>query len=1142
MATKIKDAVKRLIQQGESSLSKIPMKEQKRYGADGTFTMPDFEKMLQTAIDKGDKTALGKLNAAIKRAVTNKVGKKTMGAVDTVGKAVGSMAAYVPKTIAEAGGNYMQVSAEPITGNTISEKLQSAVGKEFRKGAAALPAGMAIVGGGLAGQATAGMPVASAAQRILQGAATGGLMGGAVGATGGFSQAVGERLSPVESAKRVVGGIGQGVASGALLGGAFAGAGEAVRGVKSAMQPPMPESNTFDVRPVSYEDFINEVLPRTREGYYGTGTPQQQYKAMLSKNPNLSIARLPNGKVFSIDDRSNISGMITRFNEVEALSANEKAFYDMKARTSDLSHDDIISQIKGNIRHPITNEPPTGADMSAKSGTLLQSVPEASKKTYYKIDKQPDGKWGATWVSGRENGEIVELGGSYYFKTPEEARAWANQYKGRDMGGNTGEMWAGELPKQFEKVLQYNQGIRDNYVGKIMAYEDGSLSEADTIKMFQEMVNDGSVWKLQGSYGRTAQAMLDAGVIQPPTKATTDYYGNKIPTKGQPPTGAEMKIDKATSDQVDALLAKAPQKAQKIALIEDALAHIDSYGDKGSPTAKADMRAYLNQKLNAINSGGTGTAGTGEGISLTKMPEVKQIYDSLDDNEKVGIQIGMIPIKVQKAMEALDAKGVNGMAELMKYDELVRSSRGEGTINTYAKSMVGKTPPEGSDLKMQQVKGTSAEDWLSGKYDKGVTVDQNNNLVPSVSESDFLSVTKPERAAQYQKLSADEKTQLLTNPELIKKVNELKASGFSFAPPAGSEMSFGQKGPPKTEAELQRYISDINAMISRGKITPEQGGQALNDIVNNYGVVDSSGKPQGVDMKNFPAGSELKVGNTPAVESFIAGDVGKQFSSQSLISEMTKAGDKVLYSYGKHYPLAVITKDGQAFVNIDKYSRTTSGHQGEVGYALSNAGMEPTKLTTNQMQKLVEKGAQAVQSAIDKGGASRSTYGSIGRMGGGGFGSEQQMERPSTVVQFGPKGKDEIKFEEDDRGRLFFNKSVPDWYNEVVSGARKWVSSDAWRGHFETPIKEGMVKLGSGWVTGYPDDTVAHKQTAADVFEKLQSGELKPPKPIYWLFEPTSNVFSTASDLMVKKADLPAVTQWFSKMGVDLKSLADAFN
>jgi hypothetical protein len=49
----------------------------------------------------------------------------------------------------------------------------------------------------------------------------------------------------------------------------------------------------------------------------------------------------------------------------------------------------------------------------------------------------------------------------------------------------------------------------------IMAYEQDDLDDATTIELFQLLVNNGMAWTLQGHYGRTAKAMLDAGQIEP---------------------------------------------------------------------------------------------------------------------------------------------------------------------------------------------------------------------------------------------------------------------------------------------------------------------------------------------------------------------------------------------------------------------------------------------------------------------------------------------------------------------------------------------------------------------------------------------------------------------------------------------------
>lgn len=50
-------------------------------------------------------------------------------------------------------------------------------------------------------------------------------------------------------------------------------------------------------------------------------------------------------------------------------------------------------------------------------------------------------------------------------------------------------------------------------VDKIIAYEQGDLDEEETIELFQELVDSGLAWKLQGSYGRTAASLIQAGLV-----------------------------------------------------------------------------------------------------------------------------------------------------------------------------------------------------------------------------------------------------------------------------------------------------------------------------------------------------------------------------------------------------------------------------------------------------------------------------------------------------------------------------------------------------------------------------------------------------------------------------------------------------
>ena len=49
-------------------------------------------------------------------------------------------------------------------------------------------------------------------------------------------------------------------------------------------------------------------------------------------------------------------------------------------------------------------------------------------------------------------------------------------------------------------------------VGAIMEYEDGSMDDDTCIIFFQKLIDNGMAWNLQGSYGRTAKQLIDAGL------------------------------------------------------------------------------------------------------------------------------------------------------------------------------------------------------------------------------------------------------------------------------------------------------------------------------------------------------------------------------------------------------------------------------------------------------------------------------------------------------------------------------------------------------------------------------------------------------------------------------------------------------
>lgn len=51
-----------------------------------------------------------------------------------------------------------------------------------------------------------------------------------------------------------------------------------------------------------------------------------------------------------------------------------------------------------------------------------------------------------------------------------------------------------------------------DHVGAIIAYEAGELDEEGALELFQHLVDTGLAWQLQGSYGRTARALIESSI------------------------------------------------------------------------------------------------------------------------------------------------------------------------------------------------------------------------------------------------------------------------------------------------------------------------------------------------------------------------------------------------------------------------------------------------------------------------------------------------------------------------------------------------------------------------------------------------------------------------------------------------------
>lgn len=52
-------------------------------------------------------------------------------------------------------------------------------------------------------------------------------------------------------------------------------------------------------------------------------------------------------------------------------------------------------------------------------------------------------------------------------------------------------------------------------IDKLIAFENGELDEDEVNELFQQLVDSGLAWRLQGFYGRTAHDLIEAGLVTP---------------------------------------------------------------------------------------------------------------------------------------------------------------------------------------------------------------------------------------------------------------------------------------------------------------------------------------------------------------------------------------------------------------------------------------------------------------------------------------------------------------------------------------------------------------------------------------------------------------------------------------------------
>jgi hypothetical protein len=157
---------------------------------------------------------------------------------------------------------------------------------------------------------------------------------------------------------------------------------------------------------------------------------------------------------------------------------------------------------------------------------------------------------------------------------------------------------------------------------------------------------------------------------------------------------------------------------------------------------------------------------------------------------------------------------------------------------------------------------------------------------------------------------------------------------------------------------------------------------------------------------------------------------------------------------------------------------------------------------------------------------------------------DDELEHGATIIQYGTGGKRIFRVSEH-----FAESPTNDDVDDVDAIFKRpaYVRTDGWRGYWkiepQDKTPEGLIlqKIAEGWITGHPDDTVSHKQPTIDLYRKLE-GMTEWTFNLFWVMTPTSNVFSTASDLYVIEPDRDVFEKWLKKeLNLTIDQLAEAF-
>ena len=76
----------------------------------------------------------------------------------------------------------------------------------------------------------------------------------------------------------------------------------------------------------------------------------------------------------------------------------------------------------------------------------------------------------------------------------------------------------------------------------LSAIWEEDATEEEFIGAYQELINTGQAWRMEGSVGRQAMAFIEAGICALGESDHRDYYGNHVPSRDQVQEGTKGSV------------------------------------------------------------------------------------------------------------------------------------------------------------------------------------------------------------------------------------------------------------------------------------------------------------------------------------------------------------------------------------------------------------------------------------------------------------------------------------------------------------------------------------------------------------------------------------------------------------------------